>query len=106
MISFLIVERPTDEYWALIDWLKQISWTSAYAAQWQKFFNEASRFVVAGSPDNPSIVYLPTLPAYVDSIPEQCEKNIPSSAMTFKLCSLIFMLISCLIKEFVNQVIQ
>lgn len=80
-----------------MSWLARVAWTPQLVAEWQKFFNDAPRLVAGGVAGNMTYVSLPGPPPYEDRIPQPCARNIPSSAIAFKLYSSILIFISCLI---------
>lgn len=72
-------------------WLTEREWTDESVAEWQTFYNDASRLIEYGQAGNLSHGYMPHLPVYDDLKAAECKRGIQSSAV--HQTSLFFLLI-------------
>ncbi|CAF2793599.1 unnamed protein product [Rotaria sp. Silwood2] len=73
--------ESTFDYAKLGKWLKELKWTQESVVQWQKFFNDAPRSIVAGVAGNFKLINLPKIPEYEDLKSEECKTRISNSAI-------------------------
>ncbi|CAF2973272.1 unnamed protein product [Rotaria socialis] len=57
----------------MLDWIKNIEWTPTVAAQWQEFYNDASRMVIYSAVNNTKSEILAALPKYKDLPIKSCQ---------------------------------
>ncbi|CAF4462457.1 unnamed protein product [Rotaria sp. Silwood2] len=67
--------ESTFDYEKLGEWLKRLKWTPESVLQWQKFYNDAPRSVVAGLGDNFKWINLTKIPEYEDLKPVECKTD-------------------------------
>ncbi|CAF2918621.1 unnamed protein product [Rotaria sp. Silwood2] len=67
--------ESTFDYGKLGEWLKRLKWTPESVLQWQKFYNDAPRSVVAGLGDNFKWINLTKIPEYEDLKPVECKTD-------------------------------
>jgi hypothetical protein len=85
----------------LREWLLNQTWTPESIAEWQEFYNNASRTIVFGRADNFNFDYLPKLPEYEDLKTSECKRVIINSAVgqnSFILLTFISFVITILFK--------
>jgi hypothetical protein len=62
-------------------WLLGLTWTPESIAEWQEFYNNASRSLTFGRSGKYTSEDMPILPPYKDLQPPQCKRGIESSAI-------------------------
>lgn len=76
-------------------WLRERNWTTEAIAEWQVFYNHASRSLISGLASNFSSEYLPHLPEYKDLKPAECKRSAPSSTIRQNSFSFLIVISLC-----------
>ena len=79
----------------LRQWLKERNWTAEAIAEWQSFYNNASRFLLSGQASNLTFDHLPHLPEYEDLKAPDCKRAIQSSTIRQSSFSFLILISLC-----------
>lgn len=78
----MFVCSPSVTMNSLPDWLMKRNWTTESIAEWQQFYNHASRRLIYGQSSSFAFEYIPHLPTYKDLKPPECKQQTPTPTPT------------------------